>query len=457
MLRSLPILVLLATVACLNGDDDLPSNPSDQQACIEEIKDIPVQITRDIDILFVIDTSATMAQEQASLSTNYRRLMSFLEQYPGGMPNIHVGVISSDLGAGPFSFGNCTPGGDGGKLQTTARSNCTPPNGEFLSNIGASDGTDILNYDGSLQDAFACIAELGSDGCQYTQPLEAMRRALDGSNPANAGFLRDDAFLMVVFVTDQDDCSASDTAIFDPDATGLGAATSFRCFEHGVQCDPDTPQVAGDKQSCVPRADSAFIADVDQYVDFLKGLKPDPNMVVLGAIIGGYAVSVGSDGSGNPSLEPSCSSATGEAAPAPRLGYLLEQFPLRNSVASMCEENQAEAFLILTPFHSLEGPPCMLGELDLDPDEPGVQYECIVSEIRGDGTSERTETLVPECETVPPVAGQLPCWYFDDEPGFCPDTPTGLYIRIERGRVSVPSGSHGIVRCAASICEPETP
>ena len=44
-----------------------------------------------------------------------------------------------------------------------------------------------------------------------------MKRALDGSNPENEGFLRDDAFLAVIFVADEDDCSAFSRGVFDPD------------------------------------------------------------------------------------------------------------------------------------------------------------------------------------------------------------------------------------------------
>jgi hypothetical protein len=60
--------------------------------------------------------------------------------------------------------------------------------------------------------AFSCIAQLGPDGCGYEQSLEAMYRALDPA--VNPGFIRDDAALAVLFITDEDDCSARDTSLY---------------------------------------------------------------------------------------------------------------------------------------------------------------------------------------------------------------------------------------------------
>jgi hypothetical protein len=59
------------------------------------------------------------------------------------------------------------------------------------------DGARERNYTGSLADAFVQLGDVGTAGCIYTRPLEAMRRAL-GDKPANAGFYRDDAALAVV-------------------------------------------------------------------------------------------------------------------------------------------------------------------------------------------------------------------------------------------------------------------
>jgi hypothetical protein len=63
-------------------------------------------------------------------------------------------------------------------------------------------------------EALDCTAGLGTSGWGFEQPLEAMYLALDG-NPANQGFLREDAHLAVVIFADEDDCSVADPHLFD--------------------------------------------------------------------------------------------------------------------------------------------------------------------------------------------------------------------------------------------------
>ena len=42
-----------------------------------------------------------MQLNQASLIANFPILMNTLRAFPGGLPNLHVAVVTSDLGAGP--------------------------------------------------------------------------------------------------------------------------------------------------------------------------------------------------------------------------------------------------------------------------------------------------------------------------------------------------------------------
>ena len=48
--------------------------------------------------------------------------------------------------------------------------------------------------------------------------LEAMRLALDPATTENAGFLRENSALAIILLTDEDDCSARDPLLFDPEA-----------------------------------------------------------------------------------------------------------------------------------------------------------------------------------------------------------------------------------------------
>lgn len=62
-----------------------------------------------------------------------------------------------------------------------------------------------------LQHRFRCLALLGTDGDTYEKGLEAVERALTPplTSPGgpNDGFLRDDAYLVVIYLTDENDCS----------------------------------------------------------------------------------------------------------------------------------------------------------------------------------------------------------------------------------------------------------
>src|SRR5438132_3606142 len=62
------------------------------------VKDIPVTLNRDIDILFLVDDSPSMADKQANLEANFHRFIEVLETIDGGLPNVHIAVATSDLG-----------------------------------------------------------------------------------------------------------------------------------------------------------------------------------------------------------------------------------------------------------------------------------------------------------------------------------------------------------------------
>ncbi len=69
----------------------------------------------------MIDDSLSMELNQASLIANFPILMSTLRAFPGGLPNLHVAVVTSDLGAAQeTAYGGCTPGGKGGIFRDVA-------------------------------------------------------------------------------------------------------------------------------------------------------------------------------------------------------------------------------------------------------------------------------------------------------------------------------------------------
>jgi hypothetical protein len=285
--------------------------------------------TNDVDILFMIDNSNSMEQMQKNLRDNFPNLIGALRSpKTNKLPNLRIGVISPDLGAGSFSFETCeTPGGDGGRLHNTpgklSLPGCPTPSDKWIS-YTESGGVVTTNVQGAtstdpeeqVKQAFSCIAYLGPGGCGFEQPLEATRLALSGANP---GFLRTGSILVVVLITNEDDCSARKPDLFDPSQQGLndplGPLASFRCTEFGLVCAEKLRQV-GSKTNCVPGLD--YLHYVSDYVSFFQGLRPQGNLLVAAIAAPPAPVEVGLDGQ-NPTLKHSCSSVAGSGDPAIRI------------------------------------------------------------------------------------------------------------------------------------------
>jgi hypothetical protein len=327
----------------------------------------PLFLDKDVDLLFVIDNSQSMGDEQENLKQNFPKLIDALRTDklgPDGsgkpctandtsgckIPNVRIGIVSTDLGAGNYGIAGCEgSGGDQGKLQNRATSaTCTPPTDAYISyhegqtNVPGA-GRDPIQR---VKDAFSCIAGIGIQGCGFEQTLEASRRALDPSLQVNPGFLRNDALLAVVYITDEDDCSASNPQLYDPTQRGLtdplGPHTSFRCFEFGVHCDcaggsTCTRTTVGPRQNCVPGSmtggTASYLHTVDIYKRFFNTLKtvnnePNPRRLIMAAIAGPTSpVVVEMDGT-IPTLKPSCYTRQGDdgSVPAIRIKALVHHF-----------------------------------------------------------------------------------------------------------------------------------
>ena len=295
-----------------------------------------------LDVLFVVDNSNSMDQEQKALASAFPSFMDRLMTYKV-MLDLRVGVISTDMGAGAYNLPSCeTADGDRGKLQHKARTaGCTPPSDPWL----AVKGTQTNVPGGMANDAFSCIVQLGTGGCGFEQPLKAIRWALDPQKSKTAGFPRDDSVLAIVVVSDEDDCSASRTQLFDPSQQGLsdplGPLTSFRCFEFGVKCDCGAGggcdrTTTGPRKNCVPQA--GYLEDVKLFVTQLK--QHHSKGKIFFSVIAGPTdkVEVSLSGS-NPALQPSCQTSMGFAVPAIRLKAVADTFHPRSSFDSICQVN----------------------------------------------------------------------------------------------------------------------
>ena len=78
------------------------------------------------DILFMIDNSASMATAQANLQANLGNFMDVLKGLAGGLPDLHIAVVTSDMGAGDgVSIQGCTANGDNGVFRFQPSAGCT--------------------------------------------------------------------------------------------------------------------------------------------------------------------------------------------------------------------------------------------------------------------------------------------------------------------------------------------
>jgi len=296
-----------------------------------------------LDILFVVDNSASMAKEQLSMTHNIQALVDEMQGLSGGLPSLHIGVVSTDMGAGSPSIAGCEAGGDQGALHT--QENCLIQ-GAFLQNTPGENGMRETNYEGSLTESFTCLGTLGTTGCGFEQPFHAVRAALNESNAGNAGFLRDDAKLAIIIVSDEDDCSASNTDIFksSTDAEVMyGPLSSFRCTEFGLRCDGVSVSQEGSYQNCEPAVGPNALYHPDNLVTFLSTLKGGQENVMV-AIIAGRStrLEVTSDINGHNRVIPGCESVNGSAIPSYRLGYFAQAFN-NHLVTSICNADLSGA------------------------------------------------------------------------------------------------------------------
>ena len=303
--------------------------------------------TRALDVLFIVDDSNSMAPEQQALTAAFPTFVNALEAAVGYRPDLHLGVVTTSIAITQFPGStDCREIGFDGALQPgPGGTSCLQGSDAFLRDVAVPGAGRNVNYAGTLDAAFACMASVGTAGCGFEQPLEVLRRALDGSVARNAGFLRPDAALAVIILSDEDDCSVSNQELFSTTNDTLGPRTSFRCFEYGVRCNPDDPRSVGAKTGCVSRDDSPYVARVSSYVDFLRALRSPERLYV--SVLAGPAtlpatVSVGiaPRTANSPELLSACAVTTSgiDADPAIRLATFVEGFPDHGSFISACDD-----------------------------------------------------------------------------------------------------------------------
>ena len=326
---------------------------------------------RNVDILFLIDDSSSMRLSQANLERNFPAFITSLEALPGGLPNLHLAVISSDMGAGDGSISGCdATEGKGGIFQYTARGACTATNlmagATYISNVGGTP-----NYTGNLTDVFSCIAALGetavasSNSSRHRARARRRRTAGAGREPG----LPAPGRLPVHRHADQRRRLLDAAGIValrhqqQPDArVPARPAVNFRCNEFGHLCRGSKPPRQAPTgnvtdtvtlEDCVPAEANGMLTPVATLVTQLRALKPDPDEQIVVSAITGPATPYQVHWR-NPSIADTRPVArdharlhrpadTSYADPAVRIGAFVDAFGDNGVRLSICDDSYAPA------------------------------------------------------------------------------------------------------------------
>ncbi|MBC8068824.1 MAG: hypothetical protein IAG13_10870 [Deltaproteobacteria bacterium] len=314
---------------------DLPPN---------EVCDPELGCQNKLDLLFVIDNSGTMGEEQLNLARNLPALIEQLQGLEDGEghrvgADVNVMVTTTDIGQNPSCFGPWVHPGYTAARGAPISTPCTERLGGF---VGAGDvslaaactsvcdpmapaaPTDqFLHFDrngnnvvgGDPADALACIGPQGIDGCGYEATLEAMLQALNPdacwNDPAGCDdpewdwidkpVLRDNSVLAIALITDEADCSVRDFNIMsdvdfmevDPRSM-MPEPSSAICWNAGVECGGLDP-ASGEYASCtatnrdrdgIPGVpdEVAVLHPLSRYLVLLDKLREDHEVIMLGVL-----------------------------------------------------------------------------------------------------------------------------------------------------------------------------
>jgi hypothetical protein len=183
-----------------------------------------------VDFLFVIDNSGSMKPYQDNLVASFPGFINSIMNTLDDAQDYHIMVIDTDewVYAGcpllcPF-FPNFCVGYECGVTQPEEcedilGAGVTYPKGADASNVDCNFATGKRFMDSdqpNLVGTFHCAARVGTGATTDPErPMEAMADAVSGLGPVglcNEGFLRDDAILVVTFITDEDDAADDGSA-----------------------------------------------------------------------------------------------------------------------------------------------------------------------------------------------------------------------------------------------------
>jgi hypothetical protein len=200
---------------------------------------------------------------------------------------------------------------------------------------------------GMLARRFACLARLGTDGCGLEQQLEAAMQALTTrAEPGqrNAGFVRPNSLVAIVFITDEDDCSAADLSLCDPARERELGPYGRRCAEHPELLHPIERYVSGLSALRLDRANDVVVAAITGIPFGVTG--SDPLAVDYDRVLADERMQYRPDPERPDQLAPACEAGgTGRAAPARRIVELVRRFAATGDglATTICDDDLSPA------------------------------------------------------------------------------------------------------------------
>ena len=294
-----------------------------------------------IDLLFVIDNSGTMGEEQLNLAKNFPLLIQQMQALTDAAgnpvyPSVNVMVTTTDFGhplctqfqkpdyeprRGAPVYEGCNArinrftglGNNPLVINEACTTNCPAdlaPADQFIHFDYAGSNVPLDN----VGQALSCIGPQGIDGCGYEAQLESMLQALNPeacwNDPTDEAcekdpewgqfskpFLREGALLAVAMVTDEAECSVEapggftyftnpeDNQYWEVNPNGdAPQVSSAVCFNAGVSC--SGPDATGAYTDCAS-TNNGVLHPTDRYITYLNYLvEEQQKQVIMLGILG---------------------------------------------------------------------------------------------------------------------------------------------------------------------------
>lgn len=164
-----------------------------------------------VDVLFVIDNSGSMMEEQQSLGANFSSFMSAALE--SGV-DYHIGVTTTGLDPSSGGWSQCPGGADGGE-----NGRLFPADGSSPRIITPQTPNAAAVFANNTHVGVCHWNEQGLDGA-YRALSEPLLHSLDDprtpqSADGNGGFIRPDARLAIIFISDEEDFSSQPVPFYE--------------------------------------------------------------------------------------------------------------------------------------------------------------------------------------------------------------------------------------------------